>query len=135
MRPKHCSVAFRWSLDLKTLRHFAISSPLLFLCELHFFQLVVCFCQRKIKTNCLSVCLKIRSEMLKIVKNVKIIKLGKIFRKNFPRFPKNFLKNFLFPGSWKSGKRKTLVGTMPFPPTYKVYHFDTTWVYLNGKKY
>ena len=59
--------------------------------------------------------LKIRSEILKIIKNVKIITLGKISQKNFPnpgnpedfRDPRNFpgsgqfLKNFPLPGKLK----------------------------------
>ena len=45
--------------------------------------------------------LKIKSEMLKIRKNVKIIKLEKIFRGNFrdfPGIPEKVFENFPFPG-------------------------------------
>ena len=43
--------------------------------------------------------LKLKSEMMKIKKNVKIIKLEKISRKNFRHFLRNFLKISRFPGS------------------------------------
>ena len=42
--------------------------------------------------------LRIKSEMLKIRKNVKIIKLGKIYRENFREFPNISLKISRFPG-------------------------------------
>ena len=45
--------------------------------------------------------LKIKSEMLKIRKNVKIIKLEKIYRENFWEFsgiPEKNFENFPFPG-------------------------------------
>ena len=44
--------------------------------------------------------LKIRSEMLKIRKNGKIIKLGRISRK-FPEYREFFFENFPFPGKLK----------------------------------
>ena len=45
--------------------------------------------------------LKIKSEMLKIRKNVKIIKLEKIFRIYFPRISEKCFENFPFPGLLK----------------------------------
>ena len=60
--------------------------------------------------------LKIRSEMLKIIKNVKMIKLRKITQefpesqgfsesRLLPEIPGKFLKNFLFPEKLKPGKK------------------------------